>query len=134
MPETQEPNKTLDAAHIFEYCELMAKGDYLGDLEQLVLSATLLLGENAYGMTVHEKVEELAEGFREVSLGSAYTTLERLEQKGYIKSWFADPTPERGGRAKKYFKVTATGELALKNSLKVADNMVQGLREIGGVV
>jgi PadR family transcriptional regulator PadR len=109
----------------------MAKGDYLGDLEQLILTAVLLLGENAYGMTVHEKVEELAEGVREVSLGSAYTTLERLEQKGYIKSWFSDPTPERGGRAKKYFKVTALGEMAVKNSLRVANNM---LREIGGVV
>jgi PadR family transcriptional regulator PadR len=112
----------------------MAKGDYLGDLEQLVLSAVLLLREQAYGMTVHEKVEELAEGFRDVSLGSAYTTLERMEQKGYIKSWFADPTPERGGRAKKYFKVTAAGELALRNSLRVAGNMLVGLREIGGVV
>jgi PadR family transcriptional regulator PadR len=111
----------------------MAKGDYLGDLEQLTLTAVLLLGDQAYGMTVHERVEELAEGFREVSLGSAYTTLERLEQKGYIKSWFSDPTPERGGRAKKYFKVTGAGQLALKNSLKVASNMVAGLREIGGM-
>src|SRR5262249_19461186 len=125
--------KTLDGPDFFDYCKLMAKGDYLGDLEQLILAAVLLLGENAYGMTVHEKVEELAEGFRDVSLGSAYTTLERLEQKGYIKSWFSDPSPERGGRAKKYFKVTAAGDLALKNSLKVADNMLTGLREIGGM-
>lgn len=108
----------------------MAKGDYLGDLEQLVLTSVMLLGREAYGMTIHEKVEELAEGFRAVSLGSAYTTLERLEQKGYVKSWFSDPTPERGGRAKKYFEITASGELAVKNSLKVANNM---LREIGGV-
>lgn len=108
----------------------MAKGEYLGDLEQLVLTAVLLLGREAYGMTIHEKVEELAEGLRAVSLGSAYTTLERLEQKGYVKSWFSDPTPERGGRAKKYFEITASGELAVKNSLKVANNM---LREIGGV-
>jgi PadR family transcriptional regulator PadR len=111
----------------------MAKGDYLGDLEQLILTAVLLLGENAYGMTVHEKVEQLAEGFRQVSLGSAYTTLERMEQKGYLKSWFADPTSERGGRAKKYFAVTGAGEFALKNSLKVAGNMLAGVKEIGGL-
>jgi len=110
----------------------MAKGDYLGDLEQLILAAVLLLGEKAYGMTVHEKVEEFAEGRREVSLGSAYTTLERLEQKGYLKSWFDDPTPERGGRAKKYFKVTAAGDLALKNFDKVQHNVRTKLREAWG--
>ena len=112
----------------------MAKGDNLGEFEQLILTALMLLGENAYGMTVHERVEVLAEGVRTVSLGSVYTTLDRLEQKGYVKSWFSDPTPERGGRSKRYFQITGSGESALKNSMKVAANMVEGWREIGGVV
>jgi PadR family transcriptional regulator, regulatory protein PadR len=125
-------HKFLDFCHFFDYCKVM-KGDYPGDLEQLVLTAVILLGREAYGMTIHEKVEELAEGCREVSLGSAYTTLDRLEQKGYVKSWFSDPTPERGGRAKKCFEITASGESAAKKFFRVADNMVRGLREIGGV-
>ncbi|MGD1098711.1 MAG: helix-turn-helix transcriptional regulator [Bryobacteraceae bacterium] len=111
----------------------MAKGDNLGDLEQLILTGVMILGENAYGMTIHEKVEELADGKRSVSLGSVYTTLDRLEQKGYVKSWFSDPTPERGGRSKRFFEITGTGERVLKNSLRVAANMVAGLREIGGM-
>jgi DNA-binding PadR family transcriptional regulator len=96
------------------------------------LAAVFRLGENAYGMTIHEQVEEFAE--RTVSLGSCYTTLDRLEQKGYVKSWFSDPTPERGGRSKRYFEITGAGERVLKRSAKVAANIVDGLREIGGVV
>src|SRR6266852_4764858 len=112
----------------------MAKGDNLGEFEVLNLAAVCMLGENAYGMTIHERVEELADGTRGVSLGSVYTTLDRLERKGYVKSWFSDPTPERGGRSKRYFEITAAGEKALKSSAKVAANIKDGLREIGGVV
>lgn len=111
----------------------MAKGEYLGDFEQLILTALMLLGENAYGMTIHERVEQLAAGLRVVSLGAVYTTLDRLEQKGYVRSWFGGATEERGGRSKRFFKITGSGELALKNALRVADNMVSGLREIGGM-
>jgi len=84
----------------------MAKGDNLGEFEMLILSALMMLGQNAYGMTVHEQVEKLAEGLRSVSLGAVYTTLDRLEIKGYVKSWFSDPTPERGGRTKRFFEIT----------------------------
>lgn len=111
----------------------MAKGEYLGDFEQLILTALMILRENAYGMTIHEQVEKLAAGLRIVSLGSVYTTLDRLEQKGYVKSWFGGATEERGGRSKRFFEITGSGELALKNALKVANNMVTGLREIGGL-
>ena len=113
--------------------EVMAKGDNLGEFEQLILAALLMLGENAYGMTIHERVEKLAAGVRSVSLGSVYTTLDRLEQKGYVKSWFGDPTPERGGRSKRYFEITGAGQRVLKSSAKVAANIVAGLREIGGI-
>jgi DNA-binding PadR family transcriptional regulator len=112
----------------------MAKGDNLGEFEQLILAALLMLGENAYGMTVHERVEKLSAGVRSVSLGSVYTTLDRLEQKGHVKSWFSDPTPERGGRSKRYFEITALGEKALNNSMKLAGMMLAGLREVGGVL
>src|ERR1700731_126916 len=119
--------------HMPHTVEVMAKGDNLGEFEQLILAALLMLGENAYGMTIHEQVEKLAGGIRSVSLGSVYTTLDRLEQKGYVKSWFGDPTPERGGRSKRFFEITGTGELAVKNSMKLAGNVLEGLREIGGV-
>jgi DNA-binding PadR family transcriptional regulator len=112
----------------------MAKGDYLGEFEQLILTALIILGggENAYGMTVHAKVEELAGKFRVVSLGACYTTLDRLEQKGYVRSWFGGATEERGGRSKRFFEITGAGERALKSALAVVNNMVEGLREIGG--
>jgi len=113
----------------------MAKGDHLGEFEQLILAALMILGsENAYGMTIHEQVEKLAAGLRIVSLGACYTTLDRLEQKGYVRSWFGGATEERGGRSKRFFEITGAGEKAVQNSLKVANNMVKGLREIGGLV
>jgi DNA-binding PadR family transcriptional regulator len=112
----------------------MAKGDNLGEFEQMNLAALMILGENAYGMTIHEQVEKLAAGVRLVSLGSVYTTLDRLEQKGYVRSWFGGATEERGGRTKRFFEITGAGEKALKNSAKVASNILDGLREIGGLV
>jgi PadR family transcriptional regulator PadR len=110
---------------------VMATNDNLGTFEQIILTSLVLLGDNAYGATVHEKVEELAEGSR--SIGSVYTTLDRLEQKGYVRSWFGDPTPERGGRSKRFFEITGAGQKVLQQAMKVADNMVTGLREIGGL-
>jgi DNA-binding PadR family transcriptional regulator len=109
----------------------MARGDYLGEFEQLILAALMILRENAYA--IHEQVEKLAAGFRVVSLGACYTTLDRLEQKGYVRSWFGGATEERGGRSKRFFEITGSGEKAVKNALRVADNMVTGLREIGGL-
>jgi PadR family transcriptional regulator PadR len=107
--------------------------DNLGDLDLLILNGVMSLGHNAYGMTIHEQTEKLAAGIRSVSLGSVYTTLDRLEQKGYVKSWFSDPTPERGGRSKRFFEITGTGELAVKNSMKLAGNVLKGPREVGGL-
>lgn len=120
------------SAGLFHTVEVMAKGDNLGEFEQLILTALMVLGQNAYGMTVHEKVEELAAGVRSVSLGACYTTLDRLEQKGYVRSWFSDPTPERGGRSKRFFEITGSGELALKNSLRLAENLVRTIQHAVG--
>jgi len=113
----------------------MAKGDNLGEFEQLILAALMMLGpgENAYGLTVHEQVEKLVGKLRIVSLGAVYTTLDRLEQKGYVRSWFGGATEERGGRSKRFFEITGHGQLVLQNSMAVAGNMLNGLREIGGM-
>jgi DNA-binding PadR family transcriptional regulator len=117
-----------NAAHLPHNGKQMAKGDNLGEFEQLILTALMILGENAYGMTIHEQMEKLASGLRPVSLGAVYTTLDRLEKKGYVRSWFGGATEERGGRSKRFFEITGSGELAVKNALKVASNM---LRELG---
>jgi PadR family transcriptional regulator PadR len=111
----------------------MAKGDDLGEFEVINLVAVFMLGENAYGMTIHEQTEKVAEGIRSVSIGSVYTTLDRLETKGYVKSWFSDPTPGRGGRSKRFFEITGSGELAVKNSMKLAGKVLAGLQGIGGM-
>jgi len=111
----------------------MAKTDTLGEFELLNLAALMMLGpEDSYGMLIHQKIEELAEG-RSVSLGSVYTTMDRLEQKGYVRSWYGGATGERGGRTKRFFEITGSGELALKRSLKVANNVLRGLEGIGGL-
>jgi PadR family transcriptional regulator, regulatory protein PadR len=119
--------------HQFYNVEQMAKTDTLGEFELLNLAALMMLGaDDSYGMVIHEKVEELAEG-RSVSLGSVYTTMDRLETKGYVRSWYAGATEERGGRTKRFFQITGSGELALKRSVKVANNILAGLQGIGGL-
>jgi PadR family transcriptional regulator, regulatory protein PadR len=120
--------------HLFHNAKQMAKGDNLGEFEQLILAALMILSENAYGMTIHEQVEKLVSGLRIVSLGACYTTLDRLEQKGYVRSWFGGATEERGGRSKRFFEITGSGERVLKNALRVADNIVVSMRENGGLV
>src|SRR5947208_3133453 len=87
---------------------------YPGEFEEIILLAIARLGDNAYGVTIRRTVEEVAE--RPTSIGAVYTTLERLEQKGLISSRQGEKTPERGGRAKRYFRLEATGERALQEA------------------
>jgi len=89
--------------------------DYIGEFEELVLLAILKLAPDAYGTTI---IEALGDAGRKTSIGALYATLSRLEQKGLISSWMADPTAERGGRAKKYLKVTANGDAAVRAAHK----------------
>src|SRR5476649_1367703 len=85
----------------------MAKREFLGGFELLVLLALIRLGEDAYGVPISEAIERSSG--REVAMGSVYITLDRLESKGLVTSRLGDPTPERGGRAKTYFQITAKG-------------------------
>ena len=109
----------------------MAQIDSLGQFEQLVLSAIVALRDQAYGVTIHEKVEDLARP-KSVAQGAVYITLDRLEDKGLVRSWLADPTPERGGRRKRYYELQAAGERALEESLKAALRMVEVVQESWG--
>jgi len=79
--------------------------------EQTVIAAVLRLRGNAYGVTVHEKFNELHYP-RSLPLGAVYFTLDRLEDQGFLSSQLADPAPERGGRAKRYYRVEALAERA----------------------
>src|SRR5882724_10445863 len=100
--------------------------DYcLGGFEFIVLAALLRLEEQAYGVTVRRELE--ARTGRDVSIGAVYATLNRLEAKGYVRSRFGDPTPERGGRSKRFFRVTKLGEAAVKRSYEATRRLVAGL-------
>jgi PadR family transcriptional regulator PadR len=79
----------------------------LGEFEYLILAATVRLGDNAYGAAIVKEIESAAR--RKCSIGGLYTTLDRLEAKGMIKTWMGDPTPERGGRSKRMVRVLAKG-------------------------
>lgn len=104
--------------------------DPLGEFETLVLMAVLRLGEEAYGMRIHEELENRAR--RRCSYGALYTTLDRLQQKGYVSSSVGESTPERGGRAKKYFKLDSLGKSALRQSYGTTMRMARGLGPLLG--
>jgi DNA-binding PadR family transcriptional regulator len=99
--------------------------------EQIVLTAILSLRDNAYGVTIHEKVQELAAP-RLVSAGAVYVTLDRLEDKGMVASWLSDPTPERGGRSKRFYRLEALGERALEESAETAKRLLDAFTEALG--
>jgi PadR family transcriptional regulator PadR len=98
---------------------------FLGDFEHLVLLALLRLGPDAYGTSIRREIE--AHTGRSVSVGALYTALDRLERKGYATSSLADPTPERGGRAKRYYALSPLGHKALRRSRDVIQKMWRGL-------
>jgi PadR family transcriptional regulator PadR len=79
----------------------------LGEFEYLILAATVRLGDDAYGAAIVQEIESTTG--RECSIGGLYTTLDRLETKGMIKTWMGNPTPERGGRSKRMVRVLAKG-------------------------
>lgn len=103
----------------------MPKGEHLGEFEQLVILALLRLGDDGYGMTVRRELEQTAR--RPVTLGSVYATLDRLEDKGLVSSWHADPDPIRGGKPRRYFKVEPAGERALSASREMMRRMWDGV-------
>jgi len=106
----------------------MSGRDSLGDFEQMALLAVLRLGESAYGVTILQELQDRAG--RHVARGALYVTLERLESKRLLQSQFADPTPERGGRAKRYFAVTEAGLEALRASREALMRMWAGLEPV----
>ena len=103
----------------------MAKGDHLGEFEQLIMLALLRLKADAYGMRVRREIQGRTD--RSVAIGSVYATLERLERKGYVRSSISAPEPIPGGRARKFFKVTQEGGRALLRAQEAIQRMTDGL-------
>jgi PadR family transcriptional regulator len=106
----------------------MSSRDYLGEFEHLIVLAVLRLANQAYGVTVRQEIESRTR--REVSIGAVYGTLDRLTAKGYVKSHLGDPTPERGGRSKRFFEVTAKGLTAVNRAQRALQSMSKGLDAI----
>ena len=109
----------------------MTRKESCGQFEQIVLTAILALGDNAYGITIHRKVQELSKP-KPVTLGAVYVTLDRMEAKGFISSVLTDPTPERGGRSKRCYHLEKSGERALRESAVVVRRLWDILSEEWG--
>jgi DNA-binding PadR family transcriptional regulator len=100
------------------------KTTYLGEFEHMILLAILRLGEDAYGMAIRDELE--ARAGRAVTRSAAYITLERLVKKGYLTPRMGEATPQRGGRAKRYYEITSAGREALRESGRALMNLWAG--------
>jgi len=100
-------------------------GSHLGDLAQLILLALIRLGREAYGVAIADELARRAG--RDATLGAVYKTLSRLEQKGYVRTRMGPPTPERGGRGKRYFELTGSGRRSLAASLEAIQRLSTGV-------
>jgi DNA-binding PadR family transcriptional regulator len=107
----------------------MAPALQLGEFEQIVLLSILRLNDDAYGVTIRNEISKCTG--REPAPGALYTTLDRLEEKGLVRSRMGDPTPERGGRSKRYFTVNAKGMKALTDVLRSYRRLLEGLELLG---
>lgn len=108
----------------------MAGRGFLGGLELLVLLALIRLGDDAYGVPISHEIKQVSG--REAALGSVYAALERLEEKGLVTSVMGDPTAERGGRAKRFFRITEQGLRDVRATQKALTSLWSGIPKLGG--
>jgi PadR family transcriptional regulator PadR len=122
--------KRLQYFDLFIINEEMRKRNYIGNFELMVMLVLLRLGEGAYGVPISQELEQ--QSGRDVALGSVYATLERLEEKGLVSSNLGEPTPERGGRAKRYFSLTRKGLREVRETRRTLIRLWRGLPELEG--
>jgi len=122
--------RTLQRSHLFTILEEMTKRDQLGNFELMVMLVLMRLGDDAYGVPICEELEKRTG--RNVAVGSVYAALERLAGKGFVTSETGEPTPERGGRAKQYFHVTARGLKEVRETQRLLVRLWDGLAELQG--
>ena len=118
----------MTEADFFAIIELMVERSYLGEFELMLLLAVIHLGEQAYGVPISRELEQ--NRGRDVSLGSVYAALERLETKGLVVSSLGDPTPERGGKAKRYFRITKEGLRQVRETRRVLTKLWKAIPEL----
>jgi PadR family transcriptional regulator, regulatory protein PadR len=106
----------------------MTERNYLGEFELMILLAIIHLGEEAYGVPISRELERHRK--RSVSVGSVYAALERLEAKGLVISNLGSPTPERGGKAKRYFEITKEGLRQVRETRRVLTRLWQAIPEL----
>lgn len=106
----------------------MGRRGHFGDYELTVMLVLMRLGEKAYGVPICREIEERTG--REVAVGSVYATLERLEEKGFVSAELGEPTAERGGRAKKYFRVTSKGIKEVRQAQRALTSLWKGLPQL----
>jgi PadR family transcriptional regulator, regulatory protein PadR len=94
---------------------------YIGEFEELVLLTVASLGDDAYGVSIKEDIEKRSD--RTISIGALHSTITRLEEKNYLKSWLGEPTQERGGRRKRFFELTHQGKVALHDIKDLRDEL-----------
>ncbi len=94
---------------------------YLGEFEELVLLTIAALGEEAYGVQIQKDIEQRSN--RPISIGALHSTITRLEEKGFLKSWLGGATKERGGRSKRYYEITQAGKKAVAETKAVRDEL-----------
>jgi PadR family transcriptional regulator, regulatory protein PadR len=116
--------------YLFYIPEQMKRGELLGSLEHIILLALLRRDGTAHGMVIRREIEERTG--RDISIGAVYATLERLEAKGYVSSFTGAPSHERGGRAKRIFRVEAAGKRALQVSEQTIRSLSAGLKQHWG--
>lgn len=102
----------------------------LGEFEQIVLLAVLRLGDNAYGVSIRSEIAACTN--REPAPGALYTALDRMEEKGLVRSRMGEPTPQRGGRPKRFFVVTEAGRKSLIQAQRAYQSLLDGLNLLGG--
>src|ERR1700730_12391994 len=115
---------------LFAILEEMPSRSYLGEFELMILLAVIRLGDDAYGVPISKELLETTG--RDVALGSVYAALDRLEQKELVSSTLGNPTPARGGRAKRYFRVTSKGIREAKMAKKALISLWRGIRQMEG--
>jgi DNA-binding PadR family transcriptional regulator len=103
----------------------MGKGDFVGDFELYVLLAIAHAGDEAYGVAIRQEIERRTG--RTVSIGAVHATLGRLEDKGLVRFRVSDPQPVPGGKRRKFFRLTAAGERAVRHSANMLVRMLDGL-------
>lgn len=94
---------------------------YIGEFEELVLLTVAVLGDDAYGITIKQEIESRVS--RDISIGALHSTITRLEEKGFLKSYLGGATQERGGRRKRYYQLTHAGKAALQEIKKLRDDL-----------